>query len=68
MTITIDCNSDEITISTNTNGKLEEVNMKCNSPYQTIEILQEIFHRLPNLTNITLEKIDEDYRTIVDEW
>lgn len=60
MIITVDCNSDRLTI----NNKME---FPCRYPNDTLRILSEIFNIL-NLNGIIIEKIDEDNRTIIEEW
>jgi hypothetical protein len=60
MIIVVDCNNDTITI--------DEVEMVCKHPVKTIGILQEIFNRIPSLSNVEIQKIDEDTHVTVDEW
>lgn len=58
--ITIDCNSDIIIFN--------DIAMKIKYSNQMIEILKEVLNRIPNLSGVILEKIDEDTRVTIGEW
>jgi formylmethanofuran dehydrogenase subunit C len=68
VTITVDCNSDTVEVFENT--KSIRIQMKCNHPNQTLELLEEIFNLVDNgeVLDVQLEKIDEDVRTSIGEW
>ena len=63
MTIIVDCNSDKIQII----DGIVKFEMPCKHSVQTIKILLEILNIL-NPTNVSLEKIDEDTHSLVEEW
>ena len=64
MIISVDCNSDTIKI---TKGN-QTVEMPCKYPINTIKILVELLNLMDIEGGVILEKIDEDSKTIVEEW
>ena len=67
ITITFDHNNNIISISKNGRKPIEFIKIRNITEIQTItrEILNVVFEEEDNLT---IEKIDEDNRTIVEEW
>jgi hypothetical protein len=67
ITITVDCNSDVITLN-NGDGKPIHIPFKAIRDARTIE---QMLYEVLNMTagqHVTLKREDEDLRTIVGEW
>jgi hypothetical protein len=63
--ITIDHNNDLISFEKDGKANGE---MKLKYPYQFQQVLVEILDRIDNLSDVSIEEIDEDNRRLVDEW
>lgn len=64
MIITFDYNSDLVYID---NDEDSAASLHPRSMRESQDLLVEIFNKL-NIKDITIEKIDEDVRTTIEEW
>ncbi len=70
MIISVDCNNDRVTFSSEKNEITYSTTTK--EPERLVKILEELFSQLsedPSLViGVQLEKISEDHRTTIGDW
>lgn len=64
LTIKVNCDSDVINLKNND----YEIELLCNNPYQTVNILKELLNMIPDIHNVRLEKINEGETNKIEEW